>query len=42
LNSVANSELAHICNGFGVSVERGNQPGTANETVFYLDDIYFE
>ncbi len=42
LNSIANSELQHICNGFGVNVERGSQGGSPDETVFYLDDIYFE
>lgn len=42
LNSVANPELDHICNGFGISVERGSQGGSPDQTVFYLDDIYFE
>jgi hypothetical protein len=34
--------LAHICNGFGVVAERASQTGAADETEFYLDDIYFE
>jgi hypothetical protein len=42
LKDVAPAELGHICNGFGVNVERANQPGSADATVFYLDDIYFE
>jgi hypothetical protein len=42
LNDVAPAELAHICNGFGVNLERANQPGSGDQTVIYLDDIYFE
>ncbi len=42
LSSIAPAEMAHICNGFGVNVERNNQPGGADATVFYLDDVYFE
>lgn len=42
LSTVAPSELAHICNGFGVNIERNNQPDGGSATVFYLDDIYFE
>jgi hypothetical protein len=42
LSTIAPAELAHICNGFGINIERANQPDSANETVFYLDDIYFE
>jgi hypothetical protein len=42
LKDVPSGELEHICNGFGFVVERGSQPGSAAETVFYLDDIYFE
>lgn len=36
------ADLAKICNGFGVVAERAVQPATVTETVFYLDDIYFE
>lgn len=42
LKSIPDSELKHICNGFGVTAERDSQPGTADHTVFYLDDIYYE
>ena len=42
LKSIPGSDLKHICNGFGVIVERSSQPGSPDETVFYLDDIYFE
>jgi hypothetical protein len=42
LKSIPGSELEHICNGFGVIVERSSQSGSPDETVFYLDDIYYE
>jgi len=42
LNSIAPAELEHICNGFGVAVERADQGDSANDTIIYLDDIYFE
>ncbi|HXD00901.1 MAG TPA: hypothetical protein VN048_16285 [Verrucomicrobiae bacterium] len=42
LKDLSPADLAHICNGFGVIVERANQSGSPTETQFYLDDIYFE
>lgn len=42
LQNVPANELEHICNGFGFTVARDNQNGSPNETVFYLDDIYYE
>lgn len=42
LKDASAADLAHICNGFGVVVERASQPGSPSETRFYLDDIYFE
>ncbi len=42
LSKVPAAELDHICNGFGVTVERDDQAGSPTKTVFYLDDIYFE
>ena len=41
-SNVAAAELAHICNGFTVAIERATQTGSPTETVIYLDDIYFE
>ena len=42
LKDVPGPELSRICNGFGVLVERASQPGSPNETQFYVDDVYFE
>ena len=42
LKDISSAELGHICNGFGFVVERNSQAGASAETVFYLDDIYFE
>ena len=42
LKDVRNNELEHICNGFGFTVVRDSQGGDPNNTVFYLDDIYYE
>jgi hypothetical protein len=42
LKDVPSAELEHICNGFGFVLERSSQAGSSPETVFYLDDIYFE
>lgn len=42
LKDVPPAELARICNGFGILIERVNQPGSPSDTQFYLDDIYFE
>ena len=42
LQGVPTSELTHICNGFGIIAQLANQEGTPTETVFYLDDIYYE
>jgi len=35
-------ELSHICNGFGILLERSSQPGESTRTRIYLDNIYFE
>ena len=42
LKDVAPAELSHICNGFGVNLQRADQSGSQDSTVIYLDDIYFE
>jgi hypothetical protein len=42
LKPVPASDLAGICNGFGVLLELGSQSGSPAETQVYLDDIYFE
>ena len=42
LKDVPAKELEHICNGFGFTVVRDNQSGSPDNTVFYLDDIYYE
>jgi len=42
LKDVSSSDLARICNGFGVIVQRASQPGTPGETQFYIDNVYFE
>ena len=42
LSGLPPAELARVCNGFGVLVERASQPGSVTQTIFYLDDIYFE
>jgi hypothetical protein len=39
---VPNTELAKICNGFGIVADQASQPGPGTETKFYIDDIYFE
>jgi hypothetical protein len=42
LKGVSATDLASICNGFGVVLELGSQPGSPAETQIYLDNIYFE
>jgi hypothetical protein len=42
LNQIKASDLAHICNGFGVIAQLASQPGTPTETVVYIDDVYYE
>jgi hypothetical protein len=42
LSVVPAAELARVCNGFGVIAERSSQPDSTAQTIFYLDDIYFE
>jgi hypothetical protein len=42
LSGVSSAELARICNGFGVIAQLAKQPGTPTETVFYIDDVFYE
>ena len=42
LSALPAAELAHVCNGFGVLVERASQTGSPTETIIYIDDVYFE
>ncbi len=42
LNNVQPSELTRVCNGFGATAQLAKQPGTPTETVFYIDDVYYE
>jgi len=42
LKDIPGSDLARICNGFGIVAEHAGQPGTPVETQFYIDDVYFE
>jgi len=42
LKGASNADLASICNGFGILVERESQSGSPLETQFYIDDVYLE
>lgn len=42
VGTLSATQLAHVCNGFGVIAERASQSNSAQQTIFYLDDVYFE
>jgi hypothetical protein len=42
LSGVSAAELSRVCNGFGIIAQLASQPGNPTETVFYIDDVYYE
>ena len=42
LSTAPKEELARVCNGFGILVERSEQTGEPNQTDIFLDDAYYE